>query len=61
MKNRDALRRADELTLAFVQSQDIPPGGTSGTARDHGEKTAQFIAAIHRTLHEYFRQVDDGE
>ena len=60
LKNSEALRRADELARAFVENQEIPPGGTSGTAADHGEKTAQFIAAIHRGLYEYFKQLDDG-
>jgi hypothetical protein len=32
LKNSEALRRADELVRAFVESQEIPPGGTSGTA-----------------------------
>ena len=33
-------------------------GGTSGSAASHGEKTAQFLTAMHRTLYEYFRQAD---
>jgi hypothetical protein len=61
LKDSEALRRADELVKAFVENQEIPPGGTSGTAADHGEKTAQFIAAIHRGLLEYFLQLDDRE
>jgi len=60
MKSSEALRRADELVKAFVENQDIPPGGTSGTAADHGAKTAQFIAAIHRGLYEYFLGLDEG-
>lgn len=60
MKHAEALRRADELVKAFVESQEIPPGGTTtGTAAQHGEKTAQFIAAIHRGLYDYFRALDD--
>ena len=59
MKHSEALRRADELVKAFVESQDIPPGGTSGTAADHGEKTGQFIAGIHRSLLAYFKQLED--
>jgi hypothetical protein len=55
MDDARALQRADELLLAFVQSQEIPPGGTSGTATDHGVKTAQFLIGIHKTLHEYFK------
>ena len=58
MKSSEALRRADELVKAFVGNQDIPPGGTSGTAADHGAKTAQFIAAIHRGLYDYFMQLE---
>ena len=46
---------------AFVESQDIPPGGTTGTAARHGEKTAEFIAALHRGLYDYFRQLDDSK
>ena len=60
MKHAQALQRADELVKAFVENQDIPPGGTSGTAADHGAKTAQFIAAIHRGLYEYFLGLDEG-
>ena len=60
MKNPEALRRADELVKAFVENQDIPPGGSNGTAAQHGEKTAQFIAAIHRGLYDYFRGLDEG-
>jgi hypothetical protein len=59
MKNREALKRADEILRAFVESQDIPPGGTKGTAAEHGEKTGEFLVALHRALHEYFRKVDD--
>ena len=59
LKHAEALQRADELVKAFVESQDIPPGGTGGTAADHGAKTAQFIAAIHRGLYDYFLQLDE--
>ena len=59
MKNSQALKRADEILKAFVESQDIPPGGTKGTAAEHGEKTGQFLAALHRALHQYFLKVDD--
>jgi len=55
MDDSRALLRADELLKAFVQSQEIPPGATSGTATDHGVKTAQFLIGIHKTLHEYFK------
>jgi hypothetical protein len=60
VKHAQALQRADELVRVFVENQDIPPGGTSGTAADHGAKTAQFIAAIHRGLYEYFLGLDEG-
>ncbi len=61
MDHAQALRRADEILMAFVASQDIPPGGTNkGTARDHGEKTGQFLIGIHATLLEYFRGLEDG-
>ncbi|HSN22148.1 MAG TPA: hypothetical protein VLS49_15810 [Usitatibacter sp.] len=59
MDHRTALKRADELLAAFVQSQDIPGGGTTGTATDHGVKTAQFLIGIHRTLLEYFEGVPE--
>jgi hypothetical protein len=45
----------------FVENQEIPPGGTAGTAAQHGEKTAQFIAAIHRGLYDYFRRLDEAD
>jgi len=61
MKSSEALRRADELVKAFVENQDIPPGGTSGTAADHGAKTAQFIAALHRGLYDYFMQLETDD
>lgn len=58
MNHADAFRIATELLTAFVQSQEIPGGGTSGTAESHGRKTAQFLTAMHRELYEYFRQID---
>ena len=61
MKHAQALQRADELVKAFVENQDIPPGGTSGTAADHGAKTAQFIAALHRGLYDYFMQLETDD
>ncbi len=60
MDNAKALARADELLKTFIETQDIPGGGTKGTATEHGEKTAQVLIGIHRTLHEYFRRLDDG-
>ena len=59
MDDRIALKRADDLLMAFVQAQDIPGGGTTGTATDHGVKTAQFLIGLHKTLHEYFRGLED--
>jgi len=61
VKHAQALQRADELVKAFVENQDIPPGGTSGTAADHGAKTAQFIAALHRGLYDYFMQLETDD
>jgi hypothetical protein len=60
MDDAQALRRADELLMAFVQSQEIPGGGTTGTATEHGVKTAQFLVGLHRTLHEYFKAMPEG-
>jgi hypothetical protein len=59
MDPRIALKRADDLLMAFVQAQDIPGGGTTGTATDHGVKTAQFLIGIHRTLLDYFKGLQD--
>jgi hypothetical protein len=58
MDPRIALKRADDLLMAFVQTQDSPGGGTTGTATDHGVKTAQFLIGIHKTLVEYFEGLD---
>jgi hypothetical protein len=60
MESSEALRTATALLTAFIESQEIPPGGTSGTAASHGEKTAQFLTAMHRTLFDYFRGLDAG-
>lgn len=54
MDKARAFAHATELLQRFVDSQDIPPGGTKGTAREHGEKTAEFLAGLHRGLYEYF-------
>jgi hypothetical protein len=59
MEDARALRCADEILMAFVQSQEIPGGGTTGTATEHGVKTAQFLIGVHRTLHEYFKGLDE--
>ena len=58
MSKTEAFKLATELVRVFIESQEIPPGGTTGTAKDHGEKTAQFLTAMHRTLFDYFRQLD---
>jgi hypothetical protein len=58
MSNTEALKLATDLVRTFIESQEIPPGGTTGTAKDHGEKTAQFLTAMHRTFYDYFRQVE---
>ncbi len=59
MDDTIALKRADDLLMAFVQSQEIPGGGTTGTATEHGVKTAQFLIGLHKTLHEYYRGLKD--
>jgi hypothetical protein len=56
MDNAVAFALATDLLKHFIDSQDIPPGGTKGTAREHGEKTAEFLAGLHRGLYDYFRQ-----
>jgi hypothetical protein len=55
MKDEDAFRTATDLVARFVEHQDIPPGGTTGTAASHGQKTGEFLAALHKALYEYFR------
>jgi hypothetical protein len=59
MEKSTAFALATELLKSFIQSQDIPPGGTKGTAREHGEKTAEFLAGLHQGLYHYFREADD--
>ena len=56
MEDLQAYSTATEMLKRFIESQDIPGGGTTGTARMHGEKTAEFLAGLHRGLYEYFRQ-----
>ncbi|HXS52430.1 MAG TPA: hypothetical protein VN782_07860 [Usitatibacter sp.] len=58
MNDKIAQQYANDLLKAFVQSQDIPGGGATGTATDHGVKTGQFLIGLHKTLHEYFRGLD---
>ena len=59
MNSAKALALANEMLKTFIESQEIPPGGTTGTAIAHGEKTAQFLVAMHRSFLEYFRQLED--
>ncbi|HET7730573.1 MAG TPA: hypothetical protein VFK48_11120 [Usitatibacter sp.] len=59
MTDKDAFKLATDLLAKFIESQEIPPGGTSGSAASHGEKTAQFLTAMHRTLYAYFRQAEE--
>jgi hypothetical protein len=60
MKHQAALALANDMLRAFIESQDIPPGGTTGTAASHGEKTAEFLAALHRTLYEHFLKIEEN-
>ena len=60
MENHKALAMANKLLQSFVESQEIP-SATSGTAADHGRKTAEFLVGIHRSLHDYFKGVDDSD
>jgi hypothetical protein len=59
MDKAKAFVHATELLERFIESQDIPPGGTKGTAREHGEKTAEFLAGLHRGLYDYFLSSTD--
>jgi hypothetical protein len=55
MKDAEAFKTATELVARFIESQEIPPGGTSGSAASHGQKTGEFLAALHKALYDYFR------
>jgi len=59
MDKAKAFVHATEMLERFIESQDIPPGGTTGTARMHGEKTAEFLAGLHRGLYDYFLSCTD--
>ena len=59
MDKAKAFVHATDLLQRFIESQDIPPGGTKGTAREHGEKTAEFLAGLHRGLLDYFAASTD--
>lgn len=58
MTDAEAFRLATEMLAKFIESQDVPPGGTSGSAASHGQKTGEFLAALHKSLYEYFRAAD---
>jgi hypothetical protein len=58
MKDADALKLATEMLATFIECQEIPPGGTSGSAASHGQKTGEFLAALHKSLYDYFRGID---
>jgi len=59
MDKAKAFALATDILSRFVESQEIPPGGTTGTARVHGEKTAEFLAGLHRGLYAYFLEAED--
>ena len=56
MKDADAFQTATDLLARFIESQEIPPGGTTGSAESHGRKTGEFLAALHKALYDYFRE-----
>ena len=58
MKTTEALALANELLRTFIEAQEIPPGGTTGTAASHGQKTGEFLTALHRAMYDYFRQLE---
>ena len=55
MDDTEAFRTATDLLARFIESQEIPPGGTTGTAASHGQKTGEFLAALHKALYDYFK------
>ena len=59
MNHQAALALANDMLRAFIESQEIPPGGTSGTAASHGEKTGEFLIGLHRTMYAYFRSIEE--
>jgi hypothetical protein len=60
VNHQAALALANDMLRAFVENQEIPPGGTTGTAASHGQKTGEFLAALHRALYEYFRGIEEA-
>jgi hypothetical protein len=60
MKDADAFKLATDLLGRFVDRQEIPPGGTTGSAASHGQKTGEFLAALHKALYDYFREAGPG-
>jgi hypothetical protein len=61
MKDTEAFKLATTMLERFIETQEIPPGGTSGSAASHGQKTGEFLAALHKSLYDYFRQADAGD
>jgi hypothetical protein len=55
VKDADAFKAATEMLSRFIECQEIPPGGTSGSAASHGQKTGEFLAALHKALYDYFK------
>jgi hypothetical protein len=55
MKDDPAYKLATEMLARFIENQEIPPGGTTGSAASHGQKTGEFLAALHKALYDYFR------
>lgn len=55
MDDAEAFRTATDLLASFIECQDIPSGGTAGTAASHGQKTGEFLAALHKALYDYFK------
>ena len=60
MKDADAWKLANDMLARFIEHQEIPPGGTSGTAEAHGRKTGEFLAALHAALYAHFKSGPDA-
>jgi len=60
MNHQAALALANDMLRAFIENQEIPPGGTTGTAASHGQKTGEFLAALHRSLYDHFRGIEEA-
>lgn len=55
MDDTEAFKTATRLLETFIECQEIPPGGTTGSAASHGQKTGEFLAALHQALYDYFK------